>query len=485
MFNFKIIGEKSMKANLTKLIFCLSAIVFLFAGSVLCVKGATGGIYIGGSRLKDNNQGMIDTLSTNNVNEVFVLVKGESGDFTAQNKLTDFITRAHEKNIKVNLVYIVLTDNYYFAENPGAYVYHCPKPGVSLRPYIMGSGSPFVNLLYPGYKHYVMDNIAWLVETYDCDGICLDNLRYTHFVYSFDPWSLKKAADLGCDTTRLLSFFTTEANYNTYAYNNGFIDLYRKNPDPDVVKWVDMRKEVISEYLTAIRDTMDCVRPGLKLSAFFMPESAETANLDFGWVHYGQDYTIHAKLLDQITPTAYIISYGKSVDWIQTLTATAKSFATADGNNCKVVTAIQTYAGIDATSLDTQIGKALDGGSDGVIINKYDDIKTSANWSIIKDRFGTFSGFNDVPSDISMLDQNFPNPFSTITTISFQVKKPSHVSLTIYDAVGRKVSTLVNENKLPGTYQVNFEAKDLSSGVYFYKLGIDGSNITRRMVLVR
>lgn len=68
------------------------------------------------------------------------------------------------------------------------------------------------------------------------------------------------------------------------------------------------------------------------------------------------------------------------------------------------------------------------------------------------------------------LFQNYPNPFNPITRIDYQLAKYGHVTLTVYDIVGREVKTLVNAYQNAGKYSVNFDAGQLASGVYFYKL---------------
>jgi hypothetical protein len=68
------------------------------------------------------------------------------------------------------------------------------------------------------------------------------------------------------------------------------------------------------------------------------------------------------------------------------------------------------------------------------------------------------------------LSQNYPNPFNPSTVISFQIPMASHVSLKIFDLLGREVAALVNEEKRAGSYEVTFDGKNLSSGVYFYRL---------------
>jgi hypothetical protein len=83
------------------------------------------------------------------------------------------------------------------------------------------------------------------------------------------------------------------------------------------------------------------------------------------------------------------------------------------------------------------------------------------------------------------LDQNFPNPFNPVTTISYALPQDGLVLLKIYDALGREVSTLVNEFKQTGRYTASFDASKLSSGVYIYKLTSGKYTATKKMMLVK
>lgn len=90
----------------------------------------------------------------------------------------------------------------------------------------------------------------------------------------------------------------------------------------------------------------------------------------------------------------------------------------------------------------------------------------------------------DIITDYS-LDQNFPNPFNPTTVISYTIPKDGMVTLKIFDALGREVKTLVNENQTVGRYAVSFDASRLSSGVYFYRL-VSGNYVsTKKMLLVK
>ena len=83
------------------------------------------------------------------------------------------------------------------------------------------------------------------------------------------------------------------------------------------------------------------------------------------------------------------------------------------------------------------------------------------------------------------LAQNYPNPFNPSTKIEYSLKKASDVTLEIYNVVGQKVAVLVNERKPAGLYEVNFDASNLSSGLYFYTLKSGDVNLTRKMMLLK
>lgn len=90
----------------------------------------------------------------------------------------------------------------------------------------------------------------------------------------------------------------------------------------------------------------------------------------------------------------------------------------------------------------------------------------------------------ELPGEFT-LDQNYPNPFNPGTVITYSVPEQSHIRLSVYDVLGREVSVLVNEQQAPGRYQVSWDAGNLSSGVYMYRLEAPGMVITRQMTLVK
>ncbi|HKJ81940.1 MAG TPA: YCF48-related protein [Ignavibacteriaceae bacterium] len=90
----------------------------------------------------------------------------------------------------------------------------------------------------------------------------------------------------------------------------------------------------------------------------------------------------------------------------------------------------------------------------------------------------------NIPTDYSLY-QNYPNPFNPTTVIRYRLPANSFVMLKVYDILGRKVSTLVNEEKTAGTYEVEFNGINLSSGVYFYKIQAGDFISTKKFILLR
>ncbi|HEY6436067.1 MAG TPA: peptidylprolyl isomerase [Ignavibacteriaceae bacterium] len=83
------------------------------------------------------------------------------------------------------------------------------------------------------------------------------------------------------------------------------------------------------------------------------------------------------------------------------------------------------------------------------------------------------------------LEQNYPNPFNPTTDIKYQLAKHGFISISIYNALGVEITKLVNEEKPAGSYNVEFDASHLPSGIYFYRLRADSFIETRKMVLIR
>ena len=101
----------------------------------------------------------------------------------------------------------------------------------------------------------------------------------------------------------------------------------------------------------------------------------------------------------------------------------------------------------------------------------------SVNVSVEEDDLG-------IPKELE-LSQNYPNPFNPSTNIKFSIPEASTVSLVIYNSIGQRVSTLVDSQLSAGKYTYSWDASNVSSGVYFYKLKSNNSIITKQLLLIK
>jgi hypothetical protein len=95
------------------------------------------------------------------------------------------------------------------------------------------------------------------------------------------------------------------------------------------------------------------------------------------------------------------------------------------------------------------------------------------------------SDISPIPVTYNSLAQNYPNPFNPSTMISFSLQKTSVVTLMVYDQLGRQINTLVNQELPAGLHSYRFEGRNLSNGVYLYKLSTGDFTITRKMILLK
>ena len=98
--------------------------------------------------------------------------------------------------------------------------------------------------------------------------------------------------------------------------------------------------------------------------------------------------------------------------------------------------------------------------------------------------------FTDVKKESSLpagfyLSQNYPNPFNPSTRITYSIPTNSKVIIKVYDATGKEVTTLENSERTAGTYVVLFNAKQLASGVYYYRLTANKYTATKKFILLK
>ncbi|MGE5795924.1 MAG: T9SS type A sorting domain-containing protein, partial [Ignavibacteria bacterium] len=119
-------------------------------------------------------------------------------------------------------------------------------------------------------------------------------------------------------------------------------------------------------------------------------------------------------------------------------------------------------------------------------------IDGSQQWNIVSDIVSWDWG-SMAATDVESFDQvedfellsNYPNPFNPSTTIKYSIPTSEFVSLKVYDVLGSEVATLVNDEKPTGNYKVNFNATNLSSGIYFYTLKVGNFTQTKKLILMK
>jgi glucose/arabinose dehydrogenase len=105
-------------------------------------------------------------------------------------------------------------------------------------------------------------------------------------------------------------------------------------------------------------------------------------------------------------------------------------------------------------------------------------------YKLLNTVIGINSSNSGIPEGYS-LEQNYPNPFNPVTTIKYSVPENSFVTLNVYDLTGKEVETLFNGSRLPGSYSAVWNARNFSSGVYFYTLTAGSVSIEKKMVIIK
>ena len=128
-------------------------------------------------------------------------------------------------------------------------------------------------------------------------------------------------------------------------------------------------------------------------------------------------------------------------------------------------------------------------GTFSVAVRAMDDGGHMSNWSDTMIVRIISVGIEDassppLPAEFS-LSQNVPNPFNPITTIEFELPKTSEVGLKVFNILGEEVATLVSDRLSAGSYSYEWDASNLASGVYLYRLQVGDYVKIRKMVLIR
>jgi len=154
------------------------------------------------------------------------------------------------------------------------------------------------------------------------------------------------------------------------------------------------------------------------------------------------------------------------------------------------------YRGLTNAILTNQlvkirIGAVSDWGNDPVLRLNRASTVNGRNVEPMEEAFISLDKEGDITQPISFIPENtellpnYPNPFNPSTTIQYMLSDDSNVTVDIYNSIGRKVATLVDQEQQAGEYNVNFDASRFSSGIYFYRLQTNAYVRTRSMVLIK
>jgi hypothetical protein len=157
------------------------------------------------------------------------------------------------------------------------------------------------------------------------------------------------------------------------------------------------------------------------------------------------------------------------------------SYVNVGANSFTTPTAISNHPSSADNNYTPSIVEILPSTDLGAFWVGYDGTSKKLYW----DRFSMVTNIGNVGTvpNTYKLSQNYPNPFNPTTKIKFDISKDGFVSLKVYDLLGREVSNLVSKNMKAGSYEINFNAPRLSSGVYFYSLDVNGFKETKKMIL--
>jgi hypothetical protein len=354
--------------------------------------------------------------------------------------------------------------------------------------YTFGAGN--INKILPLYKS-TNGGTSWNLDTAGYNGglLCIDEKGGQHSAGTAGPRAKPYGGSWGLDTA---GFQVTNSNNNYTAAiasdRHGFLYLSGKYFNGSTrVNGQVMRRPI--DGGTWLVDTvglsnysyLDALYPGKngEMYGTYRPNLVHRSNS-------GTWSTLNLPSFGAASITNMVLSVDSS----------GAVFIAVRGSN-----AISTYGGL-GVYFSTDTGATWKyAGLDSIFVNQlvsYGDSTYAATnnglYILTRTVVGATSvrQVGNVPTTYALY-QNYPNPFNPTTTIRYQLKVKSFVTLTVYDVLGRKVATLVNEEEPVGNHSTYWDAANFSSGVYFYQLkalqkdgGQAGSSVeTKKMILMK
>lgn len=206
-------------------------------------------------------------------------------------------------------------------------------------------------------------------------------------------------------------------------------------------------------------------------------EAADNIFFDISNVNFTIDQAVPVELSSF---TASLLDEGVRIEWVTATETNNSGFSlerSRDEQNFKEAV----YKKGNGTSTTSNIYSYID-----------EEVESGVYYYRLKqiDHDGSFKYLNVITVDVGtpkqfLLSQNYPNPFNPSTNIKFSLPERGLVNLSVFDVLGREVEVLVNEIREAGTYEITFDAKNLTSGIYFYQLMTNFFSKTNKMILAR
>ncbi|MCO6448963.1 MAG: T9SS type A sorting domain-containing protein, partial [Ignavibacterium album] len=145
----------------------------------------------------------------------------------------------------------------------------------------------------------------------------------------------------------------------------------------------------------------------------------------------------------------------------------------------------QNYAEMYPTErIDLSFSTTINSGNRAYILKTVGRYETDTTFLAKQNNLAKLNEQPIIPTENKLYD-NYPNPFNPSTIIKYSLKDDGKVSLKIFNSLGEEVRTLVNEIKPSGNYEVEFNASDLSSGIYFYLMQADNFVSSKKMIVIK
>jgi len=280
------------------------------------------------------------------------------------------------------------------------------------------------------------DSIIYPVQTYNIDNI--QNLYKSDAISQFDVDDIETLVTLerGDTTTKISQFNRCERPLLSEIYRKWKVRIVM--PDKPLVECTYILPDLGARYLTVI-EAMNFASEYLNGAGFFTVQYWDFASI-------------------------------RESDPVWRSDTTFVSSSSYDGNGSDFGIRVVTVNGYDRIEFSNRPG------------NTY--IPKDTQFSINSSPLTISENNSALTSDLN-LDQNFPNPFNSVTKISFTIPIRSYISLKVYNLLGKELATLISETLSPGYHSIQWDASGFSTGIYFYRLSTDLKVQTKKFIILK